>query len=256
MLTFSGGKFLESCDKDAAGCSGESTTRSVYSIWDFGGTICKRSELAAVGVEHFPATTMPKNRHVFDYGALAYPGSAVNNASCVTSGVRTLPSVDGKSAYSLASYKLGFYVDLELPLENVVNLEVFGKTRVIFETDYRKSGTDACESEYVTYPYDNFSLTGKPLEGIINPPLTPEVEALVAQLIARGYTEAKARQLAAGIGGPGSLSLAGSYGLLRRNTFKQGNKCYLSYNGNVIGPVACGTSRIVKRTSWREIITD
>lgn len=256
VLTFSGGKFLESCDKDTAGCTGESTTRSLYSIWDFGGYTCNRSELAAVGVEHFPATTMPKNRHVFDYGSLAYPGSAVNNASCVTGGVRTLPSTDGKSTYNLASYKLGFYIDLALPLENVVNLEVFGKTRVIFETDYRKSGTDACESEYVTYPYDNFSLTGKPLVGVINPPLTTEVEALVSQLIARGYTEAKARQLAAGIGGPGSLSLAGSYGLLRRNTFKQGNKCYMSYNGNVIGPVACGTARIVKRTSWREIISD
>ncbi len=256
MLTFSGGKFLESCDKDAAGCSGESTTRSVYSIWDFGGTICKRSELAAVGVEHFPATTMPKTRHVFDYGSLAYPGSAVNNAACVTSGDRTLLSPDGKTSYSLASYKLGFYVDLELPQETVVNLEVFGKNRVIFETDYRKSGTDACESEYVTYPYDNFSLTGKPLVGVINPPLTAEVQALVAELMARGYTEEKARQLAAGIGGPGSLPLSGAYGLIRRNTFKQGNQCYLSYNGSVIGPVPCGSGRIVQRVSWREVIDD
>lgn len=257
VLTFAGGKFLEACDKDAAGCSGESTTRSMYSIWDFGGYICNRSELGVVGVEHFP-DTMPKTRHVFDYDSKGYPGSGVSNAAvaCTTSGSRILSSADGKSTYSLSSYKLGFYHDLELPFENVVNLEAFGKTRVVFETDYRKSTADACESEYVTYPYDNFSLTGKPLAGVINPPDTAETAALVATLKARGYTDAKARELAAGIGGPGSMSLSGSYGLIRRNTFKQGNQCYISYNGTVIGPVACGTSRSIKRVSWREVIQD
>ncbi|MFN4237040.1 MAG: pilus assembly protein [Vogesella sp.] len=254
VLTFAAGKFLEACDKDAAGCSGESSTRSVYSIWDFGGIVCKRDELAEVGVQHFP-DTMPKTRHVFDYGTLRYPTAGVRNANCLSNGFRTLASADGSGAYSLSGYKLGFYLDLKLPLENVVNLEVFGKNRVIFETDYRKSQADVCESEFVTYPYDNFSLTGKQLIGVINPPESTEVEELISRLIALGYDEKKARLLATGIGGPGSLPLAGSYGLIRRNTFKKGSQCYLSYNGSVIGPVACG-SRIVKRVSWREVVSD
>lgn len=254
VLTFAAGKFLEACDKDAAGCSGESSTRSVYSIWDFGGIVCKRDELAEVGVQHFP-DTMPKTRHVFDYGTLRYPTAGVRNANCLSNGFRTLASADGSGAYSLSGYKLGFYLDLKLPLENVVNLEVFGKNRVIFETDYRKSQADVCESEFVTYPYDNFSLTGKQLIGVINPPESTEVAELISRLIALGYDEKKARLLATGIGGPGSLPLAGSYGLIRRNTFKKGSQCYLSYNGSVIGPVACG-SRIVKRVSWREVVSD
>lgn len=257
MLTFSGGKFLEACDKDAAGCQAESTTRTLYSLWDFGGKICNREELAAVKVQHFPATGMPKTRHVFDYSSVNYPDMALQDAACVATGSRQLTGVDGKSRYDLGSAKLGLYLDLALPQENVVNVEVFGKNRVIFETDYRKSSAaDPCESEYATYPYDNFNLSGKPLAGVIKPPDQAETDALVSALQGMGYTKAQAEALAAGIGGPGSLKLDEVVALLRRNSYRQGNQCYLSYNGTVVGPFVCGNGRLVRRVSWREIVTD
>lgn len=256
MITFAGGKFIETCDKDSAGCSGQSKTRSLYSVWDFGGKICNRDELAAVGVSHLPKTGFPKKRHYFDYGSKGLLAQPVSDAACVSSGSRTLSSSDGKQAFSLSSVKLGYYMDLVLPHQNIVNIEVFSKGRVVFETDYRKTNISHCESEFATYPYDNFNLLGVPLAGVINPPTQKEIDELVAQLVAQGMPKSLAASLASGLGGPGSTELSTIAGLLRRNTYRVGNQCYLSYNGNVFGPFSCGGARVVKRVSWREIIHD
>lgn len=256
MLTFAGGKFIESCDKDSAGCSGQSQTRTLYSVWDFGSDICNRGELAAVTAGYQPETGLPKTRHYFDYGSGSLLSVPVSNAACVSTGNRVLTSLDGKQAYNLSDYKLGYYFDLVLPQENIVSIEVFGKNRVIFETDYRKTVANSCESEFSTYPYDNFNLLGQPLAGVINPPTQVEIDVLTATLQSKGMTPADARRLAVGLGGPGGASLAGMTGLLRRNVFKDGSKCYLSYNGSVFGPFSCGASRLVKRVTWREVIND
>lgn len=256
MLTFAGGKFIESCDKSSTGCTGQSTTRTLYSVWDFGGDICKRDELLAVTAGYQPETGLPKNRHYFDYGSGSLLSVPVANAACVSSGNRVLTSLDGKQSYNLSGYKLGYYFDLVLPQENIISIEVFGKNRVVFETDYRKTVANSCESEFATYPYDNFNLLGQPLAGAINPPTQTEIDALATALQAKGMTQAAAKKLAAGLGGPGSSSLASMSGLLRRNVFKEGSKCYLSYNGNVSGPFGCGSGRIIKRVSWREVVND
>lgn len=255
MVTFAGGKFIESCDKNKSGCSGQSLTRSLYSVWDFGGQVCERKELAAVSVSYLPQTGLPKMRHVFDYGDKPMPSEAVANAACTPAGYRVLNALDGKTRYDLSNYKLGYYVDLILPQENIVNIDIFGKNRIIFETDYQKAVVSNCDSGYSSYPYDNFSLAGQPLAGLLHPPAQEEIDALIVVLKAQGMSAAAAARLAAGMGGPGGSELANINGVLRRNMYTEGGKCYLSYNGQVFGPFGCSGRRVVKRVSWREIVS-
>lgn len=256
LVSVLGSKYIETCDlSNPMNCSGESTQRSVYSMWDVGVRICGRQDLAQHQVIDFTS----ERRSTFRYATLNYPDKSVVDAACPVSGVRNLSNATGTQSYNLSTYKLGFYFDFKLDMQRPTKFLYTNdrvNPRLFIGYDYASDVNNSCDKGVLSDFYDNYALSAKPVTGYASPTYTAEELASIrSTLVGKGYSGATLEALMSGLGGRGAddrlpLFVASDYYWDYKIS-----KCKQNVGGiEVIVPNSyCGMGRVIKRVTWREI---
>lgn len=264
LMVFVGtGRYLDSCDKAGGNCIGEDSKDSIYGLWDYGGVICQRKELQAQYLQNItvPNATAGSYRKATDNG-LVYPASNIVSTDCMQGSQPRSGTITRKAdgtidksfpfpAFSLsqaerdkiASYWLGWYIDLPLTDERVVSYLDYYRKRLEVQTFIPAAvSSDVCslgkDEGYILRI--NYRTGGPFVSPRFDDPLI-------------------SKAIAAGVSGSSAIVGKRTAGSLGRIKIRNGSRLstILSLtSGGTAGELDELIGRKVSRVSWREVITD